>query len=355
MRRSAPCEGWRFAASPADLLLQRARDLPRAGRRGEVSPRAALRILAAHLREPAGRDAVLRLHRAQCARAAVDDGDALRDLGEALARGALVASWRAHPRGGVRAPERFEGDLSGAPEEPLSWFEIAVIDDEGAPVSGVELRVTLDGRAAAATTDEGGVARLRGTERHATAEFASASQARARLRGAWCRPHVYGPAAEGDTTRHPTDPMAPVELARESRVTVVLLPFVLALRLPRALVAGRRVVLSSGGREARCGEDRALAVDHDHLEYRFAVGSGVGYEIHVESGDARHTLLRSPDLAPSIAQAVETNGAMRALPASKDARSPAIEGGAVRGRVAVLSEVSVHGVDADLAREVGVA
>lgn len=265
----------------------------------------------------------------------------LADLVRALERGALIATWRALDRGPSARSER-DDEESEAPPDAVRTFEVRVIDDEATPVVGVDVRFTLEGRTASAKTDQDGVARVEAIERDATAEIASAAQARERLRASWRKPRVFAPEATDAVRQFPKDPMEAVTLEPGLRRTVMLLPFVMALRLPMTLVRGRRVVLSAGGDEARCDAPDGRLVDHDHVEFCFVVGEGVPYALRVEGDDGAHTILRSPDLAPSLAR-VDELGATRALPESKRAEAPATAPVSARGWVDVLSAASVYG------------
>lgn len=333
--------GWLFAASPADLLIQNRRDALRE-QRSEVPADAALRILEAHLHDPVGRLGVVRLHASLGATAPAGDRDLIRALDEALRRGALIATWRAFPRPSASSPGD-QDDALDARDIAASWFELRLVDDEGSAVPGVSVRFTLDDRIATATTDANGVARVRASERSASAVIASASQARACLRASWRRPRVF---AQGEATsdwRFPRDPIEPVLLEPESRRTVVLLPFVLAIRLPLTLIQGGRVVLSAAGEEASCDEGEATSVEHDHAEFRFVVGADLRYELRVERGESRHVLLSSPALDPSLALAEQGSGRTCALPPDKHARHPDMAPDTARGVATVLHEESVYG------------
>lgn len=332
---------WCFASSPADLIIESARDVDPGRRVEAVSPQVAARVLAAHLREASLRAKVTRLHRAHFALKPTRDDAMLADLVRALERGALVATWRAGDRGPAPRSER-DDEETGALPDAVRTFEVMVIDDEATPVVGVEVRFTLEGRTASAKTDRDGVARVEAIERDATAEIASAALARERLRASWRRPRVFAPEAIDAVRQFPKDPMEAVTLEPGRRRTVMLLPFVMALRLPMTLVRGRRVVLSAGGDEARCDASDGRLVEHAHVELCFVVGEGVPYAVRVEGDDGAHTILRSPDLAPSLAR-VDELGATRALPESKRAEAPASAPVSARGWADVLSAASVYG------------
>lgn len=118
----------------------------------------------------------------------------------------------------------------------LTFFEIQVVDEVGAPIDGIDLTLTVDGTPRKVTTAGGGKARVdRASGGFASAAVANLQQLRDTMKPRWQKPRKAKiPTGENVFTRHLEDPIAPVTLQNEVLGILVILPRFRCREIPGA-------------------------------------------------------------------------------------------------------------------------
>jgi hypothetical protein len=157
---------WRFTSALDDFVVTRGWDVQPEESRQRLGPLAATARVEAWLGDPATRDELLRLHRATAHLPATSDVQVVRELKRDFESGALVVlaseRRRAREQPPAEAPAE-ERPAEAFPDPTLTWIEIELVDDTGAPVGNKPYRVELpDGLVREGRLNDAGFARLDG-------------------------------------------------------------------------------------------------------------------------------------------------------------------------------------------------